>query len=103
MLDLDSLAATRAKSLSQGEDSWREAVWSEDFQKLSSFMSDGEVESLIAICPSVNHFRLAVAYLNAQAAASGMSPFQVLTMDSEKDGLKPSDWILRKFGDGASS
>jgi len=103
MLDLDSLAATRARSLSQGEDVWRAAVWSEAFQKLSSFMSDGEVEILISMCPSVKHFHAAVTYLNEHAATSGMSPFQVLTMDAEKDGLKPGDWILRKFGDGTSS
>jgi hypothetical protein len=98
MLDLDTLAERRAKSLNQGEDVWRAAVWGPGFQKLSTYMSDGEVESLIAMCPSVKHLDFVVTYLNEQCARSGMAPFAVLSADAEKEGLKPADWIVKKAG-----
>ncbi|HMN69685.1 MAG TPA: hypothetical protein PKC28_14175 [Bdellovibrionales bacterium] len=47
MLDLDELAERRARDLNQSPESWRQAVWTDSFQKMSANMSDGEVESVI--------------------------------------------------------
>lgn len=97
MLDLDTLAERRAKSLDQVAEAWRAAIWSAEFQKLSTFMSDGEVEQLISFCPSVAHLQAVVKHLNSECASSGLSPFQVLIKNSESEGLNPGEWIARKM------
>ncbi len=98
MLDLDSLAATRAKALNQKEESWRDAVWSSEFQKVSASMSDGEVVALVELCPSVSHLQNVVKYLDQHSANKGMSPFTLLTQEAEHAGLKPAEWIERQAG-----
>lgn len=97
MLDLDSLADRRAKSLNQGPEAWKAAVWSTEFQKLSQSMSDGEVETLISWCPTVKHLNQVIKFLDGKCGESGIAPFTVLTKVAEGDGLKPSDWIQRKL------
>lgn len=98
MLDLDSLAESRARALNQGHDVWRAAVWSPAFQELSQTMSDGEVEAFIKFCPSVTHFEAAVRFLKDKAASTDKSPFKILVCEAESVGLKPDQWILSKLG-----
>ncbi len=99
MLDLDSLAERRAKALNQKEDTWREAVWSPDFQTVSQSMTDGEVEAMISLCSTVELLRALVLYLNSHSAASGMAPYTVLTSEAARAGLNPGEWIQRNLGD----
>jgi hypothetical protein len=78
MLDLDSLAEQRARSLNQQERDWKDAVWSPSFQSLSQRMSDGEVETFLSRFNSVKGFESAVSEI-------------------EKTGQSPTDWL--KAGD----
>jgi len=98
MLDLDSLAERRAKSLNQKEDLWREAIWSTDFQEISASMSDGEVETLVSLCPSVKHLQEVVKYLQEQSKSQGLSPFTVLTQEADRAGVQPGQWIESRLG-----
>ncbi len=98
MLDLDSLAEKRALALNQGKNDWFDAVWSMGFQKLSQSMSDGEVESLISWCSSVNHVYAVVKHLDGRCGEGGPSPFAVLMADAEADGMQPGEWIQQKLG-----
>ncbi len=97
MLDLDTLADRRAKTLNQGPEAWKAAVWGAEFQKLSQSMSDGEVEALISWCPTVKHLKKVVKFLDGKCSESGFSPFTVLTKVAEGDGLKPGEWIQKKL------
>lgn len=102
MLDLDELAARRAKTLNQSVESWREIVWSAGFQQISASMSDGEVEELIALCPSIHHLKSVVDCLvrnmeEVQVTATS-SPFNWLVEEAAKAGLKPGDWIKQRMG-----
>lgn len=96
MLDFDSLAERRAKSLNQEEKSWREVIWSPGFQKISTNMSDGEVEELISLCPSPHHFSVTVEFLEEHAKNSERPPFSVLTDEAAKAGLPLGDWVLAR-------
>lgn len=98
MLDLDALADNRAKSLNQKSESWRKAIWSPPFQKLTQSMTDGEVESLIAACPSVGHLEWVVSYLDSQAGSE--PPFSVVQGAAKKAGLTPEEWIRKCFASG---
>lgn len=98
MLDLDRLAEKRAKTLNQKEDQWKTAVWSSEFQKISASMSDGEVETLVDLCPSVPHLQKIVQYLDQNSEKKGISPFTLLTQEAEHAGLKPADWIQQQVG-----
>ena len=99
MLDLDSLAQARAKSVNERVDFWRDAVWSAEFQKLSANMSDGEVEALLASCPTARHLRELTRFLVREAGVAGVSPFTLLTREAEKAGARPDAWIRAKFGE----
>ena len=98
MLDLDSLAHARAQSLNEKEEEWRQAIWSPDFQTISVNMSDGEVETLIALCPSVKHFKDVVRFLEKKSKDQEISPFTVLTEEASRSGMSPTDWV--KSGKG---
>ena len=98
MLDLDSLAEKRARSLNQTEDQWRKVIWSPSFQKISAHMSDGEVEALIDLCPSVAHFQNVVGFLEESSSRTGVPPYTVLTDEAQKAGVSPQDWIARFEG-----
>lgn len=100
MLDLDSLAEKRARSLNQTEAQWRTVIWSPSFQKISSQMSDGEVEALIDLCPSEIHLQNAVAYLEKRSTETGKSPFTIITEDSQAAGQPPEKWISSLKGNG---
>lgn len=89
MIDLDQLAEKRAKTLNQKEDVWRRAVWSADFQKISQSMSDGEVEELLGLCPTVKHFEAVVAFMKDKSD----SPFNVISEAATKAGLSLEKWI----------
>ncbi len=93
MLDFDFLAESRAKSLNEQEEMWRKAIWSPLFQALSQSMTDGEVESLVAFCPSVKHFNEVIRHLDVQSKASGVPPFTVLQQLADKAGVQPAEWI----------
>ena len=95
MIDLDSLAEKQAKSLNEIESGWREAVWSSEFQKISESMSDGEVESLISVCPSLRHFDAVIKFLYSQESAKGSSPYLVLLESARDAGLDLATWIAR--------
>jgi hypothetical protein len=99
MLDLDSLAEKRARSLNQTEDQWRTVIWSPSFQKISAQMSDGEVEALIDLCPSVTHLQNVVKFLEESFSKSGVAPFTVLTDEAKKAGVSPKDWMARFKGE----
>jgi hypothetical protein len=104
MLDLDSLAEKRAKILNQQQESWRKAIWSGTFQKLTQNMSDGEVESLISFCPSVAHLEYIVGFLDSRVQASGQAPYTILTQEAGKAGISPEEWVRRAMaGVGTSS
>ncbi len=98
MLDFDSLAQARAQSLNEKEDEWRKAIWSPDFQRISVNMSDGEVETLVELCPSVKHFKDVVQFLEKKSTDQGVSPFSVLTQEASKVGMSPTEWV--KAGKG---
>ena len=98
MLDLDNLAQKRAEFLQQKEDAWRAAIWSPEFQKLSTNMSDGEVESLVSLCPSVDHLKKVVKFLDERSSANGVAPYSVLTEEAAKAGVGPGDWVLSQWG-----
>ncbi len=100
MLDLETLAENRARSLQQEAQEWRAAVWSEDFQKISQSMSDGEVEALIGFCPSVFHLKTIVKYLNVLFIQSGISPYTILEQEAAEAGMRPVDWIQSMVTDG---
>ncbi len=93
MLDLDSLAEQKAQRLNQAGEQWRQAVWSVDFQRFSSNMSDGEVEQLVSWCPSVSHLHSLVAYLEGIAKEKGLTPFPCLVDVAKQAKLSPEDWI----------
>lgn len=82
MLDLDSLAEERARSLNQQEKIWKEAVWSSGFQSLSQRMSDGEVEMFLSLFLTVQGFERAVKEI-------------------EQKGLDPGDWIRSATPEGS--
>lgn len=93
MLDLDSLAERQAKILNQKEEPWREVIWSPEFQKISASMSDGEVEILVSLCPTVAHLRAVIDYLVQHAQSQKQSPFNILTDEAAKAGVRPGDWV----------
>lgn len=99
MLDLDSLADNRAKSLNQGGADWRAVVWSAEFQKISASMSDGDVENIIAWCPSPQHLKTLVKHLDSKCATSGLAPIAVISAEAERAGVSPSEWIQLQLGD----
>ncbi len=103
MLDLDSLAEKRARVLNQQEDSWRTAIWSAAFQKISQNMTDGEVESLVSLCTCVTHFDSVVRYLFERTQASGVAPFTVLQQEARSAGQSPEEWIKSRVGNGHDS
>lgn len=93
MLDLDTLAEQRAKSLNQQEDKWRNTLWSPDFQKISANMSDGEVERFLASCPSVDHLQSVIVFLIAHPSQQDVSPYSLLIQEAQSKNLGLSDWI----------
>ena len=100
MLDLTTLAEARARSLNQGEDTWRDAVWSPDFQEMSQSMSDGEVEALISFCPTPGHLRSAVKFIRKVCGDQGLPPFTALLQEAAKAGLAPDAFIVQRVGGG---
>lgn len=96
MLDLDSLAAKRARVLADGEDAWKRAVWSPEFQRISQNMSDGEVEELVSICTSGADLVSLSGYLEASSKKTGASPYTVLLAEAAKAGLSAADWAKKK-------
>jgi hypothetical protein len=98
MLDLDSLAARRAQSLNEKEDNWKKAVWSQDFQKISANMSDGEVESLVELCSSVADFERVVKFLKERSERIGISPYSVLEQEAATAGISVDAWIKSHSG-----
>lgn len=93
MLDLDSLAAERAKQLNQEQDSWKKAIWSASFQKFSASMSDGEVEQLVSWCPSVAHLAALTDYLLDRSRSEGLTPFPLLLDVAQQAKVSPQEWI----------
>lgn len=93
MLDLDNLADEKALALKQTREDWRKAVWSPEFQKFSSNLSDGEIEIVIAWCPSVDHLNALVRLLTSEAEKRKLTPFAVLTELAKKAKLTPEKWI----------
>lgn len=94
MLDLDELAAERAKTLSQSPESWRDAVWGPEFQELARHMSDGEVEEVLALCPTALHLRRLASVLSERVRTSGGgSPFNDLQEMAAEAGLSAGEWI----------
>jgi hypothetical protein len=93
MLDLDSLAEKRARSLDEHVERWQDAVWSADFQKAAQNMSDGEVESLLAGCPSLGHFNAVVSFIAQHPETGQLSPFGVVRRAADERGCSLSEWI----------
>src|SRR4051794_27630020 len=91
MLDLDSLAEKCAKTLNEQQAHWHKAVWSPGFQKISSHMSDGEVEILLGCCKSFVQLEAVVAFLAGHALS--MHPYKVLVDEAKTAGLGLSEWI----------
>jgi len=97
MLDLDQLAEQKARRLNEAGASWREAVWSAEFQRFSSNMSDGEVEQLLAWCPSVRHLTALVAFIESKAKEMKLTPFPCLVELAKQAKASPEDWIKTKL------
>ena len=93
MLDLDSLAEKRAKSLNEHVERWRDAVWSADFQRAAQNMSDGEVEMLLVSCPSLGHFRALVSFIAAHPETAQLTPFGVVRREADGRGCSLTEWI----------
>lgn len=47
MIDLETIAETRAKDLDQNEKEWVEALRQPSFNEFSSYLSDGEIENFV--------------------------------------------------------
>src|SRR5476651_357793 len=101
MLDLDSLADKRAKTLNEKNDKWRNAVWSADFQKISKNMSDGEVEILLSNCKSFVKLEAAVHFLTTNNHIA--SPYAALIASAKNAGVGLSEWINSLPESGALS
>jgi hypothetical protein len=91
MLDLDTLAEKRARTLNEGADKWHQAVWSVGFKKISANMRDGEVESLLSSCKSFRQVEAAVAFLSRRTSPA--SPYTALVNEANAAGLSLSEWI----------
>ena len=89
MLDLDTLAEKRAKSLNQSESVWRTTLWSPAFQKMSASMTDGEIEGFLVSCPSVVHVELVLRYINDHPDREVTSPYALLTREAH-NAAKPA-------------
>jgi hypothetical protein len=74
-------------------------IWSASFQKVSAQMSDGEVEALIDLCPSVAHLQNVVKFLEESFTKNGAPPFTLLTDEAKKAGVSPQDWVARFKGE----
>lgn len=96
MLDLDSLAVQRARVLQEGEDSWKKAVWSPEFQKISQSMSDGEVEEIVGICGSGEDLIALARFLDKVSEKTGATPYTVGMAEAAKAGLSLADWGKKK-------
>lgn len=94
MLDLDALAERRADTLQQDRAGWVKAVWSGPFQQINQNMSDGEVESLIALCPSAQAFESVVRFL-ASGATAHEAPYSRLESEAKSAGLSVDEWVRR--------
>lgn len=97
MLDLDTLASSHAKTLHQQEEAWKKAVWSAPFQKLTQTMSDGDVEKLLVLCPSVSHLEAVVQFLTERQSASKNSPMLLLDQAAQQAGMGLGDWLSQQF------
>ena len=93
MLDLDSLAEKRAKSLNEHVERWQDAVWSADFQKAAQNMSDGEVELLVVSCPSLSHFLTVVTFIAKHPETENLTPFGVVRREADGQGRTIKEWI----------
>lgn len=97
MLDLDYIADEKARSLNQTREDWRKAVWSPEFQKFTSNLSDGEIENVISWCPSVDHLNALVRQLSSEAEKRKLTPFAVLTDLAKKSKVTPEKWIVSQL------
>jgi hypothetical protein len=100
MLDLDSLAERRAKTLNEKQEPWLKAVWSPDFQKISSNMSDGEVEILLSHCKSHVHLEALIGFLTGHKRVRELSPYGLVIEEAKASGLALSDWIAQLANKG---
>lgn len=91
MLDLDSLAESRAKALSQPEAAWRETLWNPIFQRISQNMSDGDIEELLHSCASVNQLRSVIVFI--EQFPDRAAPFSLIQQEAKRQGLELRDWI----------
>lgn len=103
MLDLDFLAEQKAMRLNETGDAWRAAVWSVEFQRFSANMTDGEVEQLLAWCPSVKHLKALVTFIEGKTKENGQTPFPCLVEIAQAAKLTPEDWIKSKLPLSANS
>jgi hypothetical protein len=93
MLNLQSLLEKRATELTQSSSDWHKAVWSPEFQRLTSMMTDGEVESLFAICGSSEQLTKLTHSLLQVCETSEQSPVEVLQSLATAKGLSINDWV----------
>lgn len=97
MLDLDHIAGEKARSLKQKEDLWRKVVWSPEFQKFTTSLSDGEIENIVAWCPSVDHLKSLIHFLSSKSEENSETPFSVLLEVAKKTKMSPEKWIVEKL------
>ena len=97
MLDLDHLAEEKARRSNQAKESWSQAVWSADFQKVSTNMTDGEVEQMITWSPSVRHLTALVRYLTRACEGNQQTPFAALIETAKRAQVSPEEWIRSKL------
>lgn len=93
MLDLDRLAQKRAKTVNEKVDLWHHVLWGQPFQKLSQNMSDSEVESVVASCPSVAHLQALILHLEGNAATVASAPYSFILEQARQSNLRLVEWI----------
>jgi hypothetical protein len=93
MLDLDRLAQTRAKICKEKVEPWHQALWSQPFQLWSKNMTDSEVESIVASCPSVAHLLAIIAHLSKNSRRVAGAPYLFLQAEARQAKMGFIDWV----------
>lgn len=93
MLDMNALADSRAQTLSQKPDEWRQAIWSAGFQALTQSMTDGEVELFLRNCLEPKQLIKAVAHLQPRCLVGLKTPFEVIAEETAQSSIE--DWFAK--------
>ena len=93
MLDLDNLAERCARTSNEEEETWRHVIWGADFQKVTQFLTDGEVELLLTNCPCASACEQLIRFLANHPDMGARSPMEIMGLEAGRAGVSMSDWI----------